>query len=74
MREIQHVYMWALALFGGVLVVRWRARALAVAGGLVAWTAIGPWAGWVVIAGGVVLVPALWRIRRDGLSLGRWSE
>jgi len=57
-----------VAMLGVVLVrslVRWPGRALGVAGALVAWTVIGPWALWVVL-GLVALATIGWRRLRRG--------
>jgi len=45
--------------------VRWPGRAVGVAGALVAWTVIGPWALWAVL-GLVTLTAIAWRRLRRG--------
>jgi hypothetical protein len=68
--DFDQLFMWALRLLGAVVVLRWRTQAAAVAAGLVVWTAIGTRAGLAVVAVGLA-APAVRRMRRDGLQLGR---
>lgn len=42
---------------------RWPAQTAGVVIGAVAWTAVGPWAGWLLLGAGVV-APRAWRMHR----------
>lgn len=70
MNELEWFYMRALGLVGVLLALRWPRLVIPVPVALVAFTAFGMWPAGMVLAVGW-LGPALRRVRREGVSLGR---